>query len=71
MTRLNVSVRMHLEDEFSDPEHGPCVTLDRHDEAHLIMLCWHHHLDGWATSKPALALQRDHLRMLHPEAWAR
>lgn len=27
----------------------------------VLMLCWHHHLDGWATSKPALALQRAYL----------
>lgn len=20
------------------------------DAAHLVALCWHHHLDGWATS---------------------
>jgi hypothetical protein len=20
------------------------------DPAHLVTLCWHHHLDGWATS---------------------
>lgn len=20
------------------------------DERHLVVLCWHHHLDGWATS---------------------
>jgi hypothetical protein len=27
------------------------------DPAHLISLCWHHHLDGWATShRPALRL---------------
>lgn len=25
------------------------------DELHLVTLCWHHHLDGWATShRPAL-----------------
>ena len=20
------------------------------DAAHLVTLCWHHHLDGWATA---------------------
>jgi hypothetical protein len=30
------------------------------DDAHLVALCWHHHLDGWATAhRPAL---REHLR---------
>lgn len=30
------------------------------DPAHLVTLCWHHHLDGWATShRPEL---RDYLR---------
>jgi hypothetical protein len=30
------------------------------DMAHLVTLCWHHHLDGWATShRPEL---RDYLR---------
>lgn len=30
------------------------------DAAHLVTLCWHHHLDGWATShRPEL---RDYLR---------
>lgn len=25
------------------------------DEMHLVSLCWHHHLDGWATAhRPAL-----------------
>lgn len=46
---------------------GPRVT----DEAHLVMLCEHHHIwSGWATSKPGLALQRAYLAGLHPEAWA-
>jgi len=46
-------------------ECGPCdgpATLDHvkdqprmgkrapSDAAHLVTLCWHHHLDGWATS---------------------
>jgi hypothetical protein len=30
------------------------------DEHHLVTLCWHHHLDGWATShRPEL---RSYLR---------
>jgi hypothetical protein len=30
------------------------------DMAHLVTLCWHHHLDGWATShRPEL---RQYLR---------
>lgn len=32
------------------------------DRFHLVILCAHHHLDGWATSKPALEKQRDYLR---------
>lgn len=55
--------RQHVKDGPGGPR--------RTEEAFLLMLCEHHHLDGWATSKPALALQRDHLRMLYPEAWAR
>lgn len=31
------------------------------DMGHVLILCAHHHLDGWATSKPALALQRAYL----------
>ena len=45
---------------------GPRLT----DEAHLVMLCEHHHIwSGWATSKRGLALQREYLRTLHPGAW--
>jgi hypothetical protein len=30
------------------------------DPAHLVVICYHHHLDGWATSnRPAL---REYLR---------
>jgi hypothetical protein len=68
-----------------DPEAGPCSgRLTRQhvkdgpggpritDEAHLVMLCEHHHIwSGWATSKAALALQRAYLASLHPEAWPR
>jgi|GEM_PF-3898363 len=43
----------------------------RTETAFLVMLCWHHHLDGWATSKPALDRQRAYLRALYPEAWSR
>ena len=47
------------------PYAGPCdgrLTLDHvkdqprmgkrapSDAAHLVTLCWHHHLDGWATA---------------------
>ena len=39
---------------------GPRITSYRT----VLMLCWHHHLDGWATSKDALALQREYLREL-------
>lgn len=40
------------------------------DEAHLVMLCEHHHIwSGWATSKRGLAMQRAYLATLHPEAW--
>jgi hypothetical protein len=32
------------------------------DPAHLVTICWHHHLDGWATShRPEL---RAYLRSL-------
>lgn len=41
------------------------------DEAHLVILCEHHHLwSGWATSKAGLERQRAYLRGLYPEAWA-
>lgn len=36
------------------------------DLAHLVSICWHHHLDGWSeTHRPEL---RDHLRRLYPDA---
>ncbi len=60
---------------FLDRESGPCdgrLTLDHvkdhlmmgkkapDDEQHLVTLCWHHHLDGWATAhRPML---REYLR---------
>lgn len=32
------------------------------DDGHLVSLCWHHHLDGWATAhRPEL---REYLRGL-------
>jgi hypothetical protein len=35
------------------------------DMAHLVTLCWHHHLDGWATShRPEL---RAYLAAFSPE----
>ena len=34
------------------------------DAAHLVTICWHHHLGGWATShRPEL---REYLRELNP-----
>lgn len=36
------------------------------DRRHLVILCAHHHLDGWATSKAALGQQRDYLRREEP-----
>lgn len=30
----------------------------------VLILCAHHHLDGWATSKPALAMQRRYLGLV-------
>jgi len=34
------------------------------DPEHLVALCWHHHLDGWATShRPEL---REYLRQVSP-----
>ena len=50
-----------LLDVWAGPCHGR-TTLDHvksaprlgkraeSDPAHLVSLCWHHHLDGWATS---------------------
>ena len=32
------------------------------DMDHVLILCQHHHLDGWGTSKRALAMQREYLR---------
>lgn len=36
MTRLIVSLAMHVEATFDDPVHGPCVTIDRHSDAPLL-----------------------------------
>lgn len=36
MTNLNVGIRMHVEPEFLDADHGPCATLDRHVDALVI-----------------------------------
>ncbi len=54
-----------LLDYFCDPCNGR-LTLDHiqdgygrmgkrapSDRAHLVSVCWHHHLDGWATSHRA------------------
>lgn len=39
----------HVRDEACMAKRAPS------DLAHLVTLCWHHHLDGWATShRPAL-----------------
>lgn len=39
----------HVKDEPMMGKRAPS------DPAHLVSLCWHHHLDGWATSnRPAL-----------------
>ena len=36
-----------------------------------VLLCASHHLEtGWATSRHGLALQREYLRGLYPEAWS-
>ena len=34
----------HVKDEPRMGKRAPS------DPAHLVTLCWHHHLDGWATS---------------------
>jgi hypothetical protein len=48
---------------------GPGAPRVTH-RSQLLMLCEHHHLwSGWATSKDALKLQRDHLRKLYPDVW--
>jgi hypothetical protein len=39
------------------------------DEAHLVVVCYHHHLGGWATSKRAIARQRAYLASLYPAEW--
>lgn len=36
MTQLNVSIFMHEASGFTDPDLGPCVTLDRHYEPPLL-----------------------------------
>lgn len=46
--------RQHVRKHPGDPR---ITALDR-----VLLLCAHHHLDGWATSKRALAMQRDYLR---------
>jgi hypothetical protein len=67
-----------------DPEAGECsgrLTLDHvkdwpmmgrrapSDSGHLVVICWHHHLDGWATShRPELRL---YLRSSSDRAGAR
>ena len=34
------------------------------DMAHLVTLCWHHHLDGWATANRPLL--RSYLAIVSP-----
>lgn len=38
------------------------------DEAHLVTVCWHHHLNGWATSKRGRELERAYLASLYEES---
>ena len=45
--------RQHVRKQPGDPR---ITTLDR-----VLLLCAHHHLDGWATSKRALTMQRGYL----------
>jgi len=35
------------------------------DPAHLVTLCWHHHLDGWATAHRPLL--REYLQIVERE----
>ena len=37
------------------------------DEAHLVSVCQHHHLDGWSTSHRSA--EREYLRYRYPEVW--
>jgi hypothetical protein len=39
--------RLTLDHVKSQPMMGKRAPSDM---AHLVTLCWHHHLDGWATS---------------------
>lgn len=57
--------RLTLDHVRDQPHVGDPVTKRKgrrapSDPAHLVTLCWHHHLDGWATShRPEL---REYLR---------
>jgi len=35
------------------------------DPQHLVTVCWHHHLEGWATSKRGRGLERGYLNELY------
>jgi len=35
------------------------------DVRHLVVVCSHHHKDGWATHRKALAFQREYLRLVN------
>ena len=48
--------RQHVRKNPGDPR---ITKIDR-----VLILCWHHHLDGWATSKPALEKQRRYLGLV-------
>ena len=57
----------HVKDEpaVGDPivKRGPELRGSRKapsDERHLVTLCWHHHLNGWATANRGTL--RDYLR---------
>jgi hypothetical protein len=54
--------RWHGQDSFAERLPAAYLTLDHvkdqprmgrrapSDRQHLVSLCWHHHLDGWATA---------------------
>lgn len=63
--------------EIGTAEYHAILTVDHvkrtaggpriHDEAHLVLLCHHHNVDGWASAHREL--ERAYLARLYPEAW--
>lgn len=60
-SRLDCAGRLTLDHVKDQPRMGKRAPSDLQ---HLVTLCWHHHLDGWATShRPDL---RAYLAALYP-----